>query len=164
MSVAFAPARLLHIQYFLTAYTLELKHHFRHSPPSSRSEEYDAWRDRALALEAELQAARAAASSEHIGKGLHTRCSTYLSRTSELLALKSAASISAQKSQVPESTTSASKKKGKAPKKSHRTSDPKKAFVLGVCPPPLGSTPRPKRKTPKPCASRAFSVLCRRCS
>jgi hypothetical protein len=143
---------------FYTAYILELKHHFRCSAPSSGSDEYDAWRDRVLALEAELRTTRAAASSEHIGKTLHTRCSTDLSRTSELLALKSAASISAQKSQVvPEPTTSASKKKGKAPKKSHRTSDPKKALVLGVCPPPLVSTPRSKRKTPEPCESRAFS-------
>ncbi|KAH9172830.1 hypothetical protein EDB89DRAFT_1962438 [Lactarius sanguifluus] len=122
----------------IQSYTLELKHHFRHSAPwSGSSEECDAWRDRVVALEAELQTTRAAASSEHI----------------ELLALKS---ISAQKSQVPEPTTSASKKKGKPPKKPRRTSDPKKAHVLGVCLPS-------KRKTPEPCAGRTFSVLFRCC-
>jgi hypothetical protein len=65
--------------------------------------------------------------------------------------LKSAASVSA----VPEPTTSAPKK-GKLPKKPRRTLDPKKALVLGVCPPPSGSTPGSKRKTPEPCASRVF--------
>ncbi|KAH9075578.1 hypothetical protein EDB83DRAFT_1793509 [Lactarius deliciosus] len=112
----------------IQSYTLELKQHFRHSAPwSGSSDECDAWRDRVVALEAELQTTRAAASSEHI----------------ELLALKS---TSAQKNQVPEPTTSTSKKKGKPPKKPPRTSDPKKAHVLGVCLPS-------KRKTPEPCAS-----------
>ncbi|KAI9436985.1 hypothetical protein H4582DRAFT_371613 [Lactarius indigo] len=119
----------------IQSYTLKLKHHFRHSAPSL-SEECDAWRERVLALEAELQTTRAAASSEHI----------------EILALKS---ISAQESQVPEPTTSASKKKGKPSKKPRRTSDPKKAHVLGV------SLPS-KRKTPEPCTSRPSSPFPRR--
>ncbi|KAH9005770.1 hypothetical protein EDB86DRAFT_3098295 [Lactarius hatsudake] len=120
----------------IQSYTLDLKHHFRHSAPwPGSSEECDAWRDRVVALEAELQTARAAASSEHI----------------ELLALKS---ISAQKSQVPEPSTSASKK-GKPPKKPRRTSDPKKAHVLGVCLPS-------KRKTPEPCTSQPSSPPPRR--
>ena len=57
-------------KYFLTAYTLELKHHFRRSVPSLGSEECDAWRDRVVLLEAELERTRAAASSEHIGKNV----------------------------------------------------------------------------------------------
>ncbi|KAI9451216.1 hypothetical protein BJY52DRAFT_1191133 [Lactarius psammicola] len=137
-----APSQRLRIAIGLTALkfkpseqSIQCPVYFAHAYlTSGSSEECDAWRDRVVALEAELQTTRAAASSEHI----------------ELLALKSAASISAQKSQVSESTTSAPKKKGKKPR---RTSDAKKAQVLGVCPP---SSPRSKRKTPEPCASRAF--------
>ena len=85
------------------------------------------------------------------------RLLTQILRYSELLALKSTTSISAQQSQAPEPTTSAApKKKSKLRKKSRRTSDPKKALVLGVRSPPPGS----KRKTPEPCASRACPAPC----
>ncbi|KAF8261004.1 hypothetical protein EI94DRAFT_1810924 [Lactarius quietus] len=113
----------------IQSYTLELKHHFRHSAPSSGSEEYDAWRDRVLALEAELETTRAAASASRAEvRRLHI-CTAEPS---------------------PEPTTSASKKKSKPPKKSCRTSDPKKALLLGVCPHSQGRPQGPREKHPSP--------------
>ena len=54
--------------FFFSAYTLDLKHHFCLSA-AEISPISEAWRQRALQLEAELRATRAAASSEHIGTG-----------------------------------------------------------------------------------------------
>ena len=76
-----------------TAYTLELKHHFRHSAPSSGSEECDAWRDRVLALEAELRTTRVAASSEHIGRNFFTCCARCLTHTSYTFSRASRAQV-----------------------------------------------------------------------
>ncbi|KAI0247867.1 hypothetical protein BJV78DRAFT_1285227 [Lactifluus subvellereus] len=92
-------------------YTLELKHHFCCAATRSTSEESDAWRRRALELETELHAARAAASSERV----------------ELAALKSALALAGD--QTKPSTT---KKKGKQAKKGPASSEARRPQALEV--------------------------------
>ena len=52
-----------------TAYVLELRHRYPSHATKSTTEECDAWRERTLQLEAELHAARTAATTEAIGAG-----------------------------------------------------------------------------------------------
>ncbi|KAI0297506.1 hypothetical protein B0F90DRAFT_894483 [Multifurca ochricompacta] len=88
------------------SYVLDLKHHFCRSATRFISEEYDAWRKRALELEAELHATRATASSEHL----------------ELLALKSAfATLEEEKGLGRKASESKKRKRVKKPSQTSYT-------------------------------------------
>lgn len=108
--------------YRLIAYTFDLKHHFCRSAETSISEECDAWRKRALELEAKLHARWPTATPEDVGTGLLILCLIHLTGMKESLAKKG----------VPEHTPLISKRKGKQTKKPPKTLEGRRPQTLEI--------------------------------
>ncbi|KAI0000785.1 hypothetical protein BJV74DRAFT_882631 [Russula compacta] len=107
-----------------------MSHHFCRSAAISISEECDAWRKRALELEAKLHARWPTATPEDVGTGLLILYLISLTSTKELLVKKSAPGPAQEDATEP--TPFTSKRKGKQTKKLPKTLEGRRPQTLEI--------------------------------